>query len=274
MLLSIAGTTKTTTTTNGTSAGTRVRKFSGPWSTEIYINEGSGTGLFRGFASIAAWICDGYHGNGNVKPSLQKCVDDSGRFADGTYRTAGHRYGIMDKCTQWGCGVYGPKKSTAYATTCDCSKGYDPKKYAGLRIAAASHVGDADNIKNFVYMATIATTNITVKSMKVVEETAINSTNITMSLLYQGKAGAIYQSPSYVLYNDTCRTYYYELKYTNASGEIIERYPIEGYLYTYGMACDKNWKLTKLSTDSASSLSSYGFHAMIIMLILAILALM
>jgi len=250
---------------NGTSANDRISKFTS-WSSEIYINYGPGIGLFRGFGSVAAWVCDGYHTTGSSLPSLSECVNDAGFHPDGSKGTAGHRYGVMNQCANWGCGVYGESGSTSYATTCDCCSGSwcDPSNYTGLHIAAASHVGDPADTSKFLYMATILTTGITVSSVKVIEDDD-EANKIDLPLLYQGTYGAIYASPSYDLLND-CRTYYFELTY----GDTFERYPAEGVFYTYGMSCDENWN----DPNSASTVSIQALCVIVSMLIAVMMAFM
>jgi len=257
---------------NGTDLITRGHKFTFAFTWEIYINTAPAPyfHLFRGFGAIAAWMCDGYFGMVDDDPLVHPtgCANDAGT----TGTTSGHRKGIMLYGDYWGCGVYGPEETGAYATTCDSATWTRSHKYDGLHIATASHTGDPNQTDKFMYMATIATTNITVKSMTITEETSATSTIIDMELLYQGTAGAIYTTPSYALYTDSCRSYYFELKYTNATGEFVERYPQAGYLYTYGMACNKNWRENNVVTDSASSVTFYGLTSLMMMVILLILA--
>jgi len=233
---------------NGTDANGRISKFS-TWSGEIYINNAPGGGLYRGYTSVAAWVCDGYHYAGSSSSTLttlSSCVNDAGVHPDGSQGTAGHRTNIMLRSDQWGCGVYAGS-SGGYSTTCDSCNWCSREKYAGLYIAAASHTGDPSDTSKFLYMATVLKEGITVSSMKVIEESAGSKQTITMDKLYDGTSGIIYGTPSYSK-PDQCRTYYFELTY----GGKTERYPQSGYLYTYGMSCNENWKLSKLTPDCES----------------------
>ena len=232
---------------NGTSASGRINKFS-DWNSEIYINQAPGSGLNRGFASVGSWICDGYHWFGNLR--FSSCCRDSGKDKSGSSCVVGHRTGIMQSCLQFGCGVDGVggphHLSGSYTTTCDCLN-RATVKYAGKHIASASHVGDPLNSSNFMYLATLLTTDITVSSVTVVEETPLTSNTITLTAAYTGTKGAIYTSPSYTKYTG-CQTYYFTLKY----GSTTERYPETGYFYTYGMSCDTDWMAEKQTLQCTS----------------------
>ena len=232
---------------NGTSTNTRITKFS-EWNSEIYINEGPGSGLNRGFASVGSWICDGYHLMGRIV--FGSCCRDSGKNKTGHSCVIGHRTGIMQSCLQFGCGVDGVggphHLSGSYTTTCDCLN-RATVKYAGKHIASASHVGDPLNSGKFMYLATILTTGITVSSVIVVEEVGTTSNTITLTAANVGSKGAVYTSPSYAELTD-CRTYYFTLKY----GSTTERYPEAGYFYTYGMSCDTDWMATKPTVQCTS----------------------
>jgi len=229
---------------NGTSCSERIHRFHSGGFSEIFIRIAPGSGLYRGFGSVASWVCDGFHYVGGTIPTLTKCCTDSGKYPDGSPGQNGHREAVMGACSNWGCGAYG--SDTEYTSTCDCT-GSSPGKYSGLYIAAASHVGDPSDSKKFLYMATIATSGITVSSLKVIVESAASKETISMKLLHQGAAGAVYGTDSYAHY-EQCRTYYFELSY----GGKTERYPANGYLYTYGMSCTDNWKINKLSPDCSS----------------------
>jgi len=211
---------------NGTSFSTRLSRFLHWYScAENYINRAPSSGLFRGFSSIAAFMCDGFHGLGSELATLSSCATDSG---------AGHRRNIMRNCKQFGCGI--DWVGSNYIVTQDCTNDA-VKKYSGLHIAAASHVGDITNTSRFQYMATVLTEGITVSSVKVIEVTSDEIIAINMDRLYQGKYGAVYASPSYDKL-EQCRAYYFVLN--NNSHE--ERYPAKGYFHTYGMSCDKDWE--------------------------------
>jgi len=233
---------------NGTSASTRIHKFSSCYNAEVYINQAPAQGLYSAMTAVGSWMCDGYHYLSST-PSLTQCSRDNGLHTDGSQGQNGHRRGIMFYATQFGCGVdAGSQSSSSTTTTCDfCTS--STSKYSGKHLAAGSHVGDVNNTnpKKFLYMATVLTTGITVSSVKVIEQTPGATNTITLTKMYQGTSGAIYGSPSYA-YLDSCRTYYFQLNY----GSTSERYPESGYFYTYGMNCDDDWKLQGLKSECTS----------------------
>jgi len=233
---------------NGTSASTRVGRFSSCYGGEVYINQSPEQGIYSAMTSVGSWICDGYHYLSSL-PSLTKCSRDNGLHTDGSQGQNGHRKGVMNSAIQFGCGVdAGTQSSSTTTTTCDFCKSATTK-YSSKHIAAGSHVGDVNNTNpmKFLYMATIAISGITVSSVKVIEETPGTSNTITLTKMFQGPKGAIYGSPSYPLH-EQCRTYYFQLTY----GSTTERYPETGYFYTYGMNCNEDWKSTKLSAQCTS----------------------
>ena len=232
---------------NGTNTFVRIHKFSSVGDSEIYINIAPGRGMYRGFSSVASWLCDGYHGYSSLLPATSKCPHDTGYYDDGSKGQNGHRYAVMQSCLQFGCGVDTVPTHPSYTATCDCA-GSATTRYAGLHIAAASHVGDPANTSKFMYVATILKTGITINSVKVIEETPGTKETITMNLKYQGEKGAVYMSPSY-LHFERCHTYYFELTY---NGSTIERYPTTGYFYTYGMNCDIDWRADKQQAECTS----------------------
>jgi len=224
---------------NGSSFSARFQRFESISGSagEIYINEAPGSGLFRGFMSVAGWVCDGMHYLGGTIASLISCPVDS---------SAGHRDNIMTISNQFGCGVDGIGHTLhadwgTYTTTCDMMSSRTTK-YSSKHIAMAAHVGDPSATSKFMYLATIYTKDITVSSMKVIESSTEGTNTITMSLLRSGTNGAVYSSASYASLS-SCRSYYFELKY----GSTTERYPTTGYFYTYGMSCTTDWKSTGIS---------------------------
>jgi len=109
------------------------------------------------------------------------------------------------------------------------------------------------NESKFLFMATVLTTDITVDSLEVVEELGSLIYNpIQMQRLHKGTSGAVYASSSYPLL-ERCHTYYFMLNYTTKNGtKEHERYPEQGYFYTYGMSCNTDWDENKITTQCNS----------------------
>jgi len=108
---------------NGTDASVRYIKYTSHDCGEIYINNGPGYGLSRGFSSVASWICDGHHSVNSYAPDLTQCCPDKGPEGTGLNCRIGHRLAIMNSCSEFGCGVDGigsecHKSRNSYTTAC------------------------------------------------------------------------------------------------------------------------------------------------------------
>jgi len=203
---------------NGTglfASGGRMAAYVGSASgSEIYSHKPAGIGLNRAFATMASYVCDGYHSI-SAKGTLTQCVKD-GSGNDG------HRSIIMTYCNQWGCGYEGIQTPDALATACHCCNCIKSSStvYTNRRIAVAAHVAvPSDYSTKYMYVVTVSGTDTTVPKLYV------DGAAVTLTSKYKGTAGIVYESAYFDITTTAECSYYYV---TLGS----ERYPEEGFLGT------------------------------------------
>jgi len=207
---------------NGTSFAGRLYSYlaSGEgWLSEIYDHVSPGCNITRGFYSIAAWMCDGFH-SPSCNAIVSSCPKDE---------NAGHRRNIMTYSQQMGCGVVfpqnkAPSDSLSHISTCDGLKNTKPYFY-NRSIAIGSHTLDPYK-KSTHFRFYMVYNGSTFRPPALL----FNGKSYKMSTAHKGKYGTVYVSQSFKIskYKE-CKPYYFQ------AGS--ERYPYvkKKVFFTYGI---------------------------------------